>query len=358
MRRVNMKMDDIINPIDFMRAARTLEAFGTWKIFTHKKADGDAVGSSTALYTLGKNLGKNVTWINPDEVLPETYKYLSGYEAHETCEKFEFENLDDVLYVFLDCSNHERGTLGYEPDKHAKKLNSLNIDHHEDNNLFARVNCVDGSASSTCEMLYMVFMAGKIAGKFKITREIAESLYTGIWTDTGGFSFSNTSPLTHEIAGDLILLGVESSRISDLINQNKSPADFLLWSRAMSRVKLFGSEADCQSDNIFAITVLKKSDFIETGADMTGTEGLSSMLMTIRGVKFISTITEYPNGEIRLSIRSREGSPFGAGEFARPLGGGGHERAAGAKLECPVDDAMKVLEDLIMRKYHECVNPD
>ena len=334
------------NPEDLIRASETLKSFGTWKIFTHKKADGDAVGSSTALYALGKNLGKKVTWANPDENLPETYKYLSGCEAHEACEKFDFEDLDDVLYVFLDCSNHERGTLGFEPEKN---INSLNIDHHEDNTLFARVNCADGKASSTCEMLLRIFNAGN----FEITHEIAESLYTGIWTDTGGFSFSNTSWVTHEIAGELIRRGgVEPSKISDFINQNKTPADFLLWSRAMSRVKIFGDK------NIFAITVLKKSDFDETGADMTGTEGLSSMFMTIRGIKFISTITEYPNGEIRLSIRSREGSPFGAGEFARTLGGGGHERAAGAKLECPIDGAMEVLENLIMKKYHECVNPD
>ncbi len=333
------------NPDDLISASTVLKNFGTWKIFTHKKADGDALGSSTALYTAGKNLGKNVTWINPDEKLPETYKYLSGYDAHEFCENFTFENLDDVLYIFLDCSNHERGTLGLEPEKN---LNVLNVDHHEDNSLFGHVNCVDGRASSTCEMLYRLFRAGK----FEITHEIAVSLYTGILTDTGGFSFSNTSPLTHEIAANLMELGIDPSEISDLINQNKTPADFLLWSRAMSRVKIFGPE------NIFAITVLKKSDFQETGADMTGTEGLSSMFMTIRGVKLISTITEYPNGEIRLSIRSRGGSPFGAGEFARPLGGGGHEMAAGAKLDCPIDDAMEVLENLIMKKYHECSNPD
>ena len=343
MMKIQTPTNKIFNPDDLISASNILKNFGTWKIFTHKKADGDALGSSTALYTAGKNLGKSVTWINPDEILPETYKYLSGYDAHETYEKFNFENLADVLYIFLDCSNEERGTLGYET---GKNINALNIDHHEDNSLFGRVNCVDGRASSTCEMLYRVFQAGN----FEITREIAESLYTGIWTDTGGFSFSNTSPLTHEIVANLMELGVEPSRLSDLINQNKNPSDFLLWSRAMSRVKIFGPE------KIFAITILKKSDFQETGADMTGTEGLSSMFMTIRGIKFISTITEYPNGDIRLSIRSREGSPFGAGEFARPLGGGGHERAAGAKLECPIDDAMEILENLIMQKYHECVN--
>ena len=333
----------IFNPEDLIKASETLKNFGTWKIFTHKKADGDAVGSSTALYSLGKNLAKKVSWFNPDEKLPETYTYLSGFDAHEFCEKFNFEELNDVLYIFLDCSNHERGTLGWNLEN---KLASLNIDHHEDNNLFARVNCVDGKASSTCEMLYRVFKAGN----FEITQNIAESLYTGIWTDTGGFSFSNTSPLTHEIIAELIRLGVEPAHISNLINQNKTQSDFLLWSRAMSRVKIF--------NDIFAVTILKKSDFIETGADMTGTEGLSSMFMTLRGIKFISTITEYPSGEIRLSIRSREGSPFGAGEFARTLGGGGHERAAGAKLDCPIDDAVEVLEKLIIKKYHECVNPD
>ncbi|MBQ7196456.1 MAG: bifunctional oligoribonuclease/PAP phosphatase NrnA [Synergistaceae bacterium] len=345
MMKIQTPITTKFNPEDLISASTTLKNFGTWKIFTHKKADGDALGSSSALCAAAKTLDKNAIWINPDEKLSDAYKYLPGYELHETHENFNFENLDDVLYVFLDCSNEERGTLGLEA---GDAVNVLNIDHHEDNTLFGRVNCVDGKASSTCEMLYRVFKAGG----WKITMDMAVSLYTGIFTDTGGFSFSNTTPLTHEIAAELITLGIEPDRMSDLISQNKTPADFLLWSRAMSRVKMFGPE------NIFAITVLKKSDFEETGADMTGTEGLSSMFMTIRGVKFISTITEYPTGEIRLSIRSREGSPFGAGEFARPLGGGGHERAAGAKLECSIDNAMDELEKLIMQKYHECANPD
>ena len=345
MMKIQTPITTKFNPEDLISASKFLKSFGTWKIFTHSKADGDALGSTSALCAAGLNLGKNVSWINPDEKLSDTYKYLPGYELHETCKRFDFIDEPDVLYVFLDCSNEERGTLGLEAWKIS---NVLNIDHHEDNSLFGRVNCVDGKASSTCEMLYRVFKADS----WEITDEIATSLYTGLWTDTGGFSFSNTTPLTHEIAAELIELGVEPARMTDLITQNKSPSDFLLWSRAMSRVKMFGPE------NIFAITILKKSDFQETVADMTGTEGLSSMFMTIRGVKFISTITEYPNGDIRLSIRSREGSPFGAGEFARPLGGGGHERAAGAKLECSIDDAMDVLERLIMQKYHECLNSD
>jgi len=328
------------NPENLLSASKILKAYGTWKIFTHAKADGDAWGSSTALYTAGKNLGKNVCWINPDEKLSDRYKYLSGFNAHITCEKFDFVNENDVLYIFLDCSNEERGTLGFDS---SKNINALNIDHHEDNNLFGRVNCVDGKASSTCEMLYRIFEADS----WEITQAIAESLYTGIFTDTGGFSFSNTSPLTHNIAAELIKLGAEPAHMSDLISQNKTPADFLLWSRAMSRVKMFGPE------NIFAVSMIYADDFAETGADTTGTEGLSQMMMTIRGVTFAAFATEYPDGNIRLSIRSREGATFGAGEFARCFGGGGHERAAGCNFNHPAERVLTELESAILKKYHE-----
>ena len=327
---------------EFLKASEMLKAYDSWSIFTHKKSDGDSMGSANALYEAGINLGKKVNWYAPDENLPAGYKFLPHFHNFTPCENFCF-NDDKMLYVFLDCSNEFRSVTGFEP-----RLNVLNIDHHEDNSLFGQVNCVDGKASSTCEMLYRLFKADN----WNITQSIAESLYTGLFTDTGGFSFSNTSPLTHIVAAELIELGVKVDRMSDLIGQNKSPADFLIWSRAMSRVKLFGPE------NIFAISVVYASDFEETGADMTGTEGLSSMFMTIRGVKLISTITQYPNGDTRLSIRSREGSPFGAGELARDLGGGGHERAAGANFDVDIHKAADELEAIIMRKYHECDTTD
>ena len=336
-------MNKNFDPEKLLAASETLKANDKWAVFTHVKSDGDALGSASALFEAGVNAGKIVSWFSPDEKLPETYKYLARFDDCISCENFSFVD-DGTLYVFLDCSTEIRSVSGFDI---SNPLNSLNIDHHEDNTNYARVNCVDGLASSTCEMLYRVFTAGN----WDITLNMAESLYTGIFTDTGGFSFSNTSKLTHDIAGELIALGVLPARMTDRISQNKTPESLKVWARVFSRVKVFGPE------NIFAVTVLYASDFPETGSDMTGTEGLSSMFMTIRGVKFISTIVEHPDGEIRLSIRSREGSPFGAGEFSRPLGGGGHERAAGAQLKnVPIKDAMNELEKLIMKKYHECLN--
>ena len=264
---------------------------------------------------------------------------MAHFDDFRTRENFAFNN-DDTLYVFLDCATEVRSVSGYDV---SANIPTLNIDHHEDNTEYARVNCVDGKASSTCEVLYRIFRAGS----WEITPKIAESLYTGIFTDTGGFVFSNTSKLTHEIAGELIALGVEPSIMADRISQNKSEPDFQIWSRALSRVRVFG-------EGIFAISMIYAEDFREAGADMTGTEGLSQMFMTLRGVKFAAVATEYPDGTIRLSVRSREGAPFGAGEFSRQFGGGGHERAAGCTFNLPAHEVMSRLEAEIMRRYHEC----
>lgn len=338
-----MMMNRTLDPDGLLRASDTLKAHDTWTIFTHRKSDGDAVGSATALFEAGTNAGKIVSWFSPDEKLPETYRYLPHFDDFQTREDFTFTD-DGTLYVFLDCATEIRSVSGYDV---SANINSLNIDHHEDNTLYGRVNCVDGLASSTCEMLYRVFMAGD----WEITPRIAESLYTGIFTDTGGFNFSNTSPSTHSTAGALIALGVEPSIMADRISQNKTPADFQLWARALSRVQVFGD------GDIFAVSMVYADDFREAGADMTGTEGLSQMFMTLRGVKLAVVATEYPDGRVRLSVRSREGSPFGAGEFARNFGGGGHERAAGCPFDFPVDEVIPRLRDEIMKAYHELGNP-
>ena len=325
---------------DLLRASDTLKAHDVWTIFTHRKSDGDAVGSACALFEAGTNAGKIVSWYSPDKKLPETYTYLPHFNDFKTCEDFTFTD-DGTLYVFLDCATEARSVSGYDV---SAGINALNIDHHEDDTLYGRVNCVDGLASSTCEMLYRVFTSGG----WEITPRIAECLYTGIFTDTGGFTFSNTRPLTHRIAAELFELGVKPEIISDHIRQNKSPSDFIIWAKALERVKVFGH------DDIFAVSMLYQSDFDEAGADMTGTEGLSQMFMTLRTVKFIAVATQYPEGIVRLSIRSREGSPFGAGEFAREYGGGGHERAAGCMFPYPAECVIDELEASIMRKYHEC----
>lgn len=323
-----------------LQASDTLKAHDSWTIFTHKKADGDAVGSATALFQAGMNLSKRVQWYSPDEILPYAYTFLNHFDAHKFTEDFTFDDSHE-LYIFLDCANETRSVKGY--DVHGN-INTLNIDHHEDNSNYGRVNCVDGKASSTCEVLYRIFKAGN----WDIMKSMAESLYTGIFTDTGSFTFSNTSSMTHRVLAEIIELGAEPPHMADMISQNKSVPGFRVWADALSRVKTFGPE------NIFAVSWLSADDFRSSGADLTENEGLPSMLMTLRGVKFAAMLTENLKGEIRASFRSREGSPFGAGEFARLLGGGGHERASGSFVEFgTLNECVSEIESLLMKKYEE-----
>ena len=333
------KMTNLFNQDNLLSASEILKKFQNWVIFAHKKIDGDAAGSVSALFTIGQNLGKKVTWLGADKDLPISYKFLANSDKFISCESLNF-NEPETLYIFLDCSNYERaGIEGFSRDKN---INSLNIDHHEDNTLFAQINCVDGQASSTCEMLYRLFKAGN----WQITREIAESLYTGLCTDTGGFIFSNTHSESHLMAADLLSLGVDPSRINDLIMKNKTPENFKLWARAFERVKIL--------DKIFAVSYLSANDFTETGAEFSDTTGLPAALMTLRDIKFALMIYEYTNQEISASFRSCEGSPFCAGEFARLLGGGGHERAAGASFDGSLNEVIDKIENFLTSKYHEC----
>lgn len=328
----------------FLEASELLKKFSSWVIFTHKKADGDAIGSACALIEVGINSGKNIKWYCPDSQAPKAYEFLDALKYFTPFEKnFEF-NDSNVLYVFLDCANEYRSVQGFPSDAESReKINVLNVDHHEDNSLFGNVNCVDGKSSSTCEMLFNVFSFGN----WTLNKKIAECLYTGIYTDTGGFAFSSTSPETHKIAAHLIELGIDSGTMTDLITQNKTLQSFLLWSRALQRVKVFGL------NNVFAISWLGLKDFQETGAASTETEGLPNMLMTLSSVKMIVLVTESKPNLIRASFRSRPGLNFTAGEVARTFGGGGHELAAGATLNQnneSLEECVKNIEILLLQK--------
>ena len=325
---------------DLLGASGLLKAAPDWTLFTHQKADGDAVGSASALFEAGALTGRRVSWFTPTP-LPDGYRFLPHVEECRLCEGTYAFNDPATLYVFLDCANETRSVKGFEARESGTRF--LNIDHHEDNTCFATLNCVDPGSSSTAELLFRVLKAGG----WKLSQGAVEALYTGIWTDSGGFSFSNTSPRTHRLAAELMEMGAEPSRLDDRINQNRTPEGMALWGRALSHIRLFGPE------NIFALAWLSREDFAATGAEAGDTEGLPSALMRLRGVRLAVFLTEQtPGGEVRVSFRSREGI-FGAADGARKLGGGGHPRAAGANHPGPLAVSLTEIPRMLEERYAE-----
>ena len=320
---------------DLITASGTLSRFGSWAIFTHRHADGDAIGSAAGLCEAGVTLGKTAAWFSPDP-LPGDLSFVPHTDECRVQDGlFPFEDAG-TLYVFLDCAGEERSVEGLRV--RSRETTVLNIDHHEDNTMYGDANCVDPCASSTAELLYRVLREGD----FPINETAAKCLYLGICTDTGGFSFSNASPRAHRVAAELIEAGnIDPARVSDLITQTQTPGRMALWARAFERADVFGPGGSV----IFSS--LDVPDFAETGTTPSDTEGLVNMLMKVRGVELAALFVGQPRDNIvRVSFRSRGGS-FSAGEVARIFGGGGHDKAAGATMDGPVSLAMDMVEGVL-----------
>ncbi|MDR1048741.1 MAG: DHH family phosphoesterase [Synergistaceae bacterium] len=331
-----------------LRVAQTLEAASLWRIFTHRKLDGDAIGSATALFEAGALRGKRVVWMGPDPV-PPSYLFLVHADEYVIQKEYPFDSEDD-LHIFLDSANEDRGIQGFRGRTPGASI--LNIDHHEDNTLYGTLNCVDPSVSSTSELIWRIMTE---AG-WTITPEIAECLYTGISADTGGFVFSNTTDLTHRAAADLVARGAVPVKIDTAMRQSRSLAGMHLWGTALSRITCWGEGQQ------FAMTWLTKEDFDRTEALASDTEMLVSQALLIRGVRFAVLLVEEEKAEeekseVKVSFRSKEGT-VAASTVARSLGGGGHPRASAAVLALPLDQAIETIRRSVENAYAEWASAD
>ena len=322
-----------------LEVGRALEAASSWVIFSHNKLDGDATGSVTALFDMGLTLGKRVRWLGVDPV-PPNYFFLPHVSEYFIQKKYKFDSEDD-LYIFLDSANEERGIEGLK--ERSPKTVVLNIDHHKDNTKFGTLNCVDIEASSTSEILWRIMTAAN----WRITRTIAECLYTGVTADTGWFAFGNTTSVTHLMAADLLDKGVDPSIIDSYTRHNRSIESMRLWGLAFMRIFRWGESSQ------FAMTWLTRGDFAAVNALSHDTSALVNQLLMIRGVRFAVLLTEDDSsGLVKGSFRSKDGVVTAA-SVARTLGGGGHHKAAGANIALPTADAIRFVQETVDKAYAE-----
>ena len=211
-----------MNKIDEKSAARLLRENDNILILTHRNPDGDTIGSGFALLHALKKLGKTVKVVCTDP-FPEKY----GYIAHS--------NDDDVgenpYVVAVDVADMELIGAQYRA-KYEHGVN-LCIDHHISNKEFAENLCLR-SCSATCEIIYDIIKAMGV----EIDKSVADSLYTGIATDTGCFLFSSVTARTHIIAADLIEHGADFFEINRIMFETKSLGYFKLEAAALNTVEM------------------------------------------------------------------------------------------------------------------------
>ncbi|HLW96770.1 MAG TPA: DHH family phosphoesterase [Solirubrobacteraceae bacterium] len=301
-------------------------------VVTHENVDGDALGSLVAMHAILRALGKDsVAVIAADEFpLPPEYRFfaLDGLRTEAP------EDIGSRTAIFLDCGNLDRNPLAAL--READPL--LNIDHHHDNTRFGTVNHVVDGASCTAEIVWDLMQGLGVA----LTPTIAEALYVGLVTDTGRFSYENTTPRAHQMAAQLIEAGVDAASLYRRIYEGVPFAKLELLGRALSSTRRY-------DDGTLTIAVLSGEDFEATGAEDSYSEGIVDHLRAVGGTKVAALIREVRGGRagaVKVSLRASD-DEVDVSAIARTFGGGGHRRAAGFSSDLAVGELIDAIRALV-----------
>lgn len=292
----------------------------------HVSPDGDAVSANFALALAIKKLGKEPIVLL--EKYSDTYNYLKGHNFVYTGEQ---DKLNPELFISLDCGDISRLGRVEEVFKRAKK--TINIDHHMSNDDFAHINVVNKEGSSTSEVVFEIIKKmEEDFGKEFIDEDIATIIYTGIVFDTCGFKHKSTGKRTHQIAGELIEKGVDSSMVHTNIIYTHTLGNTRLLAKAIENMQVDGN---------ISISALSKEDILKKcNASFDELEGISGYLLDIKGIDVSAFLYEKRDGSIKVSFRSKE---INVNEIAGKFGGGGHKLASGATIKATLEEAKEIV---------------
>lgn len=293
----------------------------------HVRPDGDCVGSTLAVYNYIRFYYPKVDVRLYLEPIPNIFKFM----AHSSDIRNEYtDEITFDLFIAEDCG--DTGRLGNAAKYFEHAAHTFCIDHHVSNQAFADDNYIFPDASSTCELVF------ELMDEEKITKEIAECLYTGMVHDTGVFQYSCTSAKTMNIAGRLMDKGIDYSKIIDDTFYTKTYNQNRIMGLALVKSKLYlGGQCIVSSitqDEMHAYDVLPKH-----------LDGIVSQLRVTKDVKVAVFLYENEDGTYKASFRVN--GEFDGASLAMKFGGGGHVKAAGCTMQGALDEIESTLVDEI-----------
>lgn len=280
-------------------------------ILTHENPDGDAIGSSLAMYLTLRKMGKQVDVIVPE--FPKAYGFLPG--ADNVKKEGKEEIYDLAICVDVTGISRLNGYSKYFEDAKVK----IQIDHHQVNEMFADYNFVNPASPACAQNL--IFIIEQLG--VEIDKEVGTCLLTGIITDTGGFKYEGVSAETFEFTSWLLAKGVNVSDVYKKVMQMKTRANFELRKLIMDRMEFL-------HDNKITFTYMTLEDEQNVGAMPGDNEGLVEIGRDIEGVEVAILIREKENG-YKISLRSNE--YVNVSDVCVTFGGGGHKKAAGCDMQ-------------------------
>ena len=294
--------------------AEILLAHDNFTIVTHRRPDGDTIGSSALLCMGLRQLGKNAYILENPEITPK-YQHL-----HQGLTKCMAEEGDFVVSVDVASGN-------MLPDCFKHLTFDLRIDHHGSATSFTPVELVEPGAAACGETVYWVLQ--EMGAELDIP--MANALYTAVSTDTGCFRYANTTADTFTVAAACAKAGAEVFQINQALFETNSLARLKVQSYMLQNAIFL------QNGQV-AICPLPKAVEVECGANEDDLDNISGFPRTIEGVKLAVTIREEGIHRVKMSVRAVPGQDAAA--LCAKFGGGGHKGAAGASMNMSMDEAV------------------
>ena len=314
--------------------ARFIEKHETFAICGHVNPDGDCLGSQLALERGLRVLGKRVTGLlATDQPIEAKLGFLPGSKDLVPAKDFD-EDIE--VFIAVDVPNTDR--LKDAAAVHDRAQYRITIDHHASDTSMADLNYVDPASPSACDLVWELLKLLDCVDEAQ-----ALCILTGIMTDTGRFSYQNTTPLCLIHAAETLDAGAEPNLIAREFFQSRSLPSLRLEQLTLERMMFF-------CDGAFVFSYLKESDFDATGAIRDDAEILIDVLRNIAGVHIALILKENDEGVVRGSLRAKDDSDVAA--IARVFGGGGHKAAAGLTFQGTLFEACKAIPtEVIERRF-------
>ncbi len=305
--------------MDFTEIKKLIERNNSFVLTTHVNPDGDGLGCELALARLLKKKGKLATIINHSET-PEQYVWMDPQkEIVQFSAERDTETILHADVIFVIDTNHPDRVRSMKDAVLGSTAMKVVIDHHLDADSFANFYLINADATSTGEIMYHLINS---IDERAMDKDIATALYTAIMTDTGSFRYPRTDGETHEIAANLLDLGVDPTEVFSNVYE--------CWT--VGRMRLLGEVLDSMKhayDGKLAYVVCTRKMFTETGTTEVETDNFTTYPMSVKGVQVGILFNEMPNG-VKISFRSKGSIPIN--KLANEFCGGGHLNAAGARL--------------------------
>lgn len=311
-------------------------------IIPHRSPDGDAMGSTLALYHFLKKINHNPVVISPNEIpnylawLPAADRVLIYENDKELCGEKILQA--DLVFTLDFNALHRTGEMEQVLCKVSKPI--IMVDHHQKPDSYATITYSDTAFGSTCEMIFNLITF--LDKKEQLDKTIATCIYCGITTDSGSFRFPSTTSKTHKIVAELLDLGIDNSEIHNLLYDNNSAGRLQLIGRALQNIKVFPQYKS-------SYITISQQELDTFGYEKGDTEGIVNYGLTIKGINFTAIFIEHSDENIiKISFRSQ--GTFDVNAFAREhFSGGGHINAAGGKSYDNLQATTNKFEKLISK---------